>query len=124
MNAQYGFIPGRKVGRVPHVPSAEEVNIRARAQSLLTRNGVIGPVLSYRQAKRVVALAESGHKPRVTVPANVQPSAHVSDPPIGCDPLNRAARSDGSGDYQQARAYAMGEYEPDDMPASYEDIRG
>ena len=123
MNAQYGFIPGRKVGRVPHVPSAEEVNIRARAQSLLTVNGRLGPLLPTRDAKRVIAMVESGHKPRVTVPANAQPSAHVSDPPIGCDPLNRAARLDGGGDYQQARAYAMGEYEPDDMPASYEDIR-
>jgi hypothetical protein len=82
-------------------PLPDECDVIARAQSLLTRNGVIGPVLSYRQAKRVVALAESGHKPRVTVPANVQPSAHVSDPPIGCDPLNRAARSDGSGDYSE-----------------------
>jgi hypothetical protein len=104
MNAQYGFIPGRKVGRVPHVPSAEEVNIRVRAQSLLTVNGRLGPLLPTRDAKRVIAMAESGHKPRVTVPANVQPSAHVSDPPIGCDPLNRAARSDGSGDYSEGEA--------------------
>lgn len=58
-------------------PDPNEATIIARAQSLLTRNGRLGPVLAYRDAQRVV---ESGGKPRirVTVPDSRQSSGAAS----------------------------------------------
>lgn len=54
MNAQ--VLP--RIGEVHANPNAIEATVIARAQSLLTRDGKIGPVLPYREALRVLDASE------------------------------------------------------------------
>lgn len=72
----YGFLGGRRMKRLAPIPHAHEVNVIARAQSILTSNGMVGPVLPYEDAKRVVRRAEG--KSRVTVPPPNMPASAPS----------------------------------------------
>jgi len=115
----YGY---RRMGKLPPCPPADETNIIARAQSLLTRNGKVGPILPPDKALRVIRAAERGEKPRVTVP---QPRA---DTPV---PLPASDSQSLPGCAAQATEYAADECasacSPDywaDAPASYQEIRG
>jgi len=59
----YGAAPW---SRLPHTPPAHEINVRYRAQSLLSRGGHRAELPDYETAKRIIAAA---NKPRrVTVP--------------------------------------------------------
>jgi hypothetical protein len=72
MSAQPKFTP------VTSSPDPMEAVAIYRAQSLLTRNGRVGPILTPDKALRVIRAAERGEKPRVTVP---QPRAASADSP-------------------------------------------
>lgn len=52
---QYGFAGGHKVERLAPMPTAEEISIRARAQSLLSRNGKRAELPDIETARRVIA---------------------------------------------------------------------
>lgn len=49
---QYGQAPW---SRLPHNPTADEITIRVRAQSLLSRNGVRAELPDIETARRVIA---------------------------------------------------------------------
>lgn len=49
--------------RIRANPSPHETHVIARAQSLLTRNGRIGPVLPFHVAERVLRRAERKARP-------------------------------------------------------------
>jgi hypothetical protein len=69
----YGAAPW---SRLPHTPPAHEINVRYRAQSLLSRGGHRAELPDYETAKRVIAAA---NKPRrVTVPEPINTGAGVS----------------------------------------------
>lgn len=52
---QYGFGGGRKVTRLAPMPTAEEISIRARAQSLLSKGGVRAELPDIETARRILA---------------------------------------------------------------------
>ena len=56
---QYGFFGGRKIERLPPMPTAEEISIRARAQSLLSKGGVRAELPDIATARRIIAARES-----------------------------------------------------------------
>lgn len=117
MSAQPKYTP------VTSCPDPMEAVAIYRAQSLLTRNGRIGPILPPDKALRVIRAAERGEKPRVTVP---QPRAASAIPPV--------AESASPGASPDARSLAT-EYAADECasacspdywaeaPTSYEEIR-
>lgn len=68
----YGY---RRLSALPPCPHADETHIIARAQSLLTKNGKVGPILPPDKALSVIRAFE--RKSRVTVP---QPRADTPVP--------------------------------------------
>lgn len=52
---QYGFAGGQKVERLAPMPTAEEISIRARAQSLLSKDGKRAELPDIETARRVIA---------------------------------------------------------------------
>ena len=53
---QFGWLGGRKADpRLIPEPLPHEINTRARAQSLLTRNGQVARLPSYNAAKAIIA---------------------------------------------------------------------
>lgn len=55
---QYGFAGGHKIERLAPIPTAEEISIRARAQSLLSRGGVRAELPDIATARRIIAARE------------------------------------------------------------------
>jgi hypothetical protein len=55
---QYGFLGGHKVERLAPMPLPHEITIRARYQSLMTKNGVRPELVDYETALRGLAEAE------------------------------------------------------------------
>jgi len=55
---QYGFAGGHKVERLPAMPTAQEITIRARAQSLLSKDGKRAELPSYEEALEIIAKSE------------------------------------------------------------------
>lgn len=68
---KYGALPW---SRLPHTPPAHEISIRARAQSLLSRDGHRAELPDYETALRIIAAANKPKPKRVTVPKPRQPS--------------------------------------------------
>lgn len=60
---QYGASPW---SRLPHTPPANEISIRSRAQSMLSRNGKRAELPDYETALRIIA--QANRPKRVTVP--------------------------------------------------------
>ena len=52
---QYGFSGGHKIDRLAPTPTAEEITVRARAQSLLSKNGVRAELPDIATARRILA---------------------------------------------------------------------
>ena len=52
---QYGFAGGHKIDRLPSMPTAEEISIRARAQSILSKGGTRAELPDIETARRVIA---------------------------------------------------------------------
>ena len=73
----YGFLGGRKIdARLAPMPLAHEITIRARAQSILSRDGRAARLPSYNAALSIIRREEAGErKPRirVTVPQPLTP---------------------------------------------------
>lgn len=66
---QYGFVGGHKVERLAPMPLPHEINVRARAQSILSRDGKRAELPDYETALKIIA--ESNRPKRdwnVTVP--------------------------------------------------------
>lgn len=55
---QYGFSGGHKVERLAPMPTAQEITIRARAQSLLSKDGKRAELPSYEEALEIIAKSE------------------------------------------------------------------
>lgn len=55
---QYGFAGGHKVERLAPMPTAQEITIRSRAQSLLTKDGKRADLPSYEEALEIIAKNE------------------------------------------------------------------
>lgn len=55
---QYGFAGGHKIERLAPIPTAEEISIRARAQSLLSRGGLRAELPDIATARRIIAARE------------------------------------------------------------------
>jgi|SRR6185312_10837448 len=66
---QYGFAGGHKVERLAPMPLPHEISVRARAQSILSRDGKRAELPDYETALKIIAEA---NKPKrdwnVTVP--------------------------------------------------------
>lgn len=56
---QYGFAGGHKIERLAPMPTAEEISIRARAQSLLSKGGMRADLPDIATARRIIAARES-----------------------------------------------------------------
>lgn len=52
---QYGFMGGHKIERLAPMPTAQEITIRARAQSLLSTGGKRAELPSYEEALEIIA---------------------------------------------------------------------
>jgi hypothetical protein len=48
------------IERMPHNPTADQLTIRVRAQSLESKNGKVGPLRSYEEALEIIAAHERG----------------------------------------------------------------
>lgn len=55
---QYGFSGGHKIERLAPMPTAEEISIRARAQSLLSKGGMRAELPDIATARRIIAALE------------------------------------------------------------------
>lgn len=70
----YGFAGGHKIERLAPMPTAEQISIRSRAQSILSRNGVRAELPDYEKALRILAEHEHEVDSYCRVPPARQPS--------------------------------------------------
>lgn len=101
---QYGFAGGHKIERLPSMPTAEEISLRARAQSILSKGGTRAELHDIETARRVIA--------GQSMPARAA-TAHDS-PPVATvrAGFNTPAIDDETGWDEYIRGAMAGEFKP------------